>query len=535
MATLYEGLKEFHDRYITALSAGDRREANEKRSVLSELYGYMDLYYIALYNGDDTSAQEQIDAIEEVLADEDIVLTPGTPFPQGAPGLITNRSNILIPTDIDGSNPVYTNANFTVIVILSGGDDTSNWSLSKVDVSLTSNLVDDTITITDLSADYGYVDVTASRSGYESQTIRVFVYKAAFKTTNVDNVTIEYDDSQLQVKNGGITPQKLSFTINNEMYVSYTFTSGSNYTTPIELVAGKAGYIYTLKHVVFYNPGDWDANFTGNLLTNDTSGATWNSESIPAAIGQSGTSLLYQESLQALSDSNYLRIGDSIYVDLQNTGSTVGTPARITLYYSEFSPYEQGFYSYDGNSLSSGSSIPIQDYQMIYIRFKYTSAGLLFSSVTTQTTLTDTQIEIEEVINTFEETLNLPSTLVSGNTYDMVILYDNTSGTARIHLNQQVGVNQNTIVWYLYYTGLDTSDIGKSSSGGIVADIYDWRVFSSSSTIVSDWTDSGLTDDIKNGVYDSSLAAWYLFDSDPTTENLIDISGNGLDKTNTGF
>lgn len=181
MATLFEAITNIHDRYTEAKGV-DRREAERLEEVLTELYGYMDLYYIALNNSDSAGIATQIAEIEALLADEDITLDPGTPFPQGTPQLTSTKTNIVVPV-IDGT-PDYTDSSFTVSMILSGGDDTSNWSFSKVDNSTTSSLAGETVTITDLSGDTGSIDITASRSGYTDQTLTVFCYKISGSVGN---------------------------------------------------------------------------------------------------------------------------------------------------------------------------------------------------------------------------------------------------------------------------------------------------------------------------------------------------------------
>lgn len=107
----------------------------------------------------------------------------------GAPGangqdaavITLTRDSIVLPADADGVVSSYAGAAANVVVYKGGANDTFNWTLSKADsVGLTSTLVDNTLTITNLAntADVGFVTITATRAGYATQIKGFTVSKA---------------------------------------------------------------------------------------------------------------------------------------------------------------------------------------------------------------------------------------------------------------------------------------------------------------------------------------------------------------------
>ena len=83
-----------------------------------------------------------------------------------------------IPTDNSGNNGNFTGANTTMYIYNGATDDSSNWTVSATASNVTGSLSGKTYTITAMSADTGYVDLTASRSGYTSITKRFTLTKS---------------------------------------------------------------------------------------------------------------------------------------------------------------------------------------------------------------------------------------------------------------------------------------------------------------------------------------------------------------------
>ena len=77
----------------------------------------------------------------------------------------------------DGGNPVLTGAVVSAKVLLNGADDTANWAISKVESNITGTLVGGVYTLTGVSADSGYVDITFTKTNYTSRTLRCVITK----------------------------------------------------------------------------------------------------------------------------------------------------------------------------------------------------------------------------------------------------------------------------------------------------------------------------------------------------------------------
>lgn len=91
--------------------------------------------------------------------------------------VLSNESHT-IPTDSAGNNGVFTGANTTMTIYSGTSDDSANWTVTASASSVTGTLSGKTYTVTGLSADAGYVDLTASRSGYASIVKRFVLTKS---------------------------------------------------------------------------------------------------------------------------------------------------------------------------------------------------------------------------------------------------------------------------------------------------------------------------------------------------------------------
>lgn len=95
----------------------------------------------------------------------------------GAALLLTNDS-IAIPTDSAGNNGNYTGASSTFIVLLGAVDDSANWTVAAApSAGVAGTLAGRTYTVTSITADAAYVDLTASRQGFASVTRRLSVVR----------------------------------------------------------------------------------------------------------------------------------------------------------------------------------------------------------------------------------------------------------------------------------------------------------------------------------------------------------------------
>ena len=99
----------------------------------------------------------------------------------GADAIEASLSNAQhnIPTDFNGNNGNFTGAACTMYIYKGVVDDSANWEVSIVkSAGVTGSLSGKTYSVTGLSTDNGYVDFTASRTGYASITKRMTLTKS---------------------------------------------------------------------------------------------------------------------------------------------------------------------------------------------------------------------------------------------------------------------------------------------------------------------------------------------------------------------
>jgi hypothetical protein len=99
---------------------------------------------------------------------------------------LSNESHV-IPTDADGLNGDFSGCSTTISVFVGPIDDSANWTITALaSPGLTGTLAGRTYTVTALSGDIGYVDLTASKTGFPSITSRFSVSKAVAGTNGQD-------------------------------------------------------------------------------------------------------------------------------------------------------------------------------------------------------------------------------------------------------------------------------------------------------------------------------------------------------------
>lgn len=116
-----------------------------------------------------------------VLLDEQIipVVTDGINGTSAVTAVLSNDSHS-IPCNTSGTPSTYAGAVTTMSVFVGSTDTSSSWTykVTPTNVTGTSSNSNRTFTVTGISADTGYVDITASRSGYSSVTKRFTVVKS---------------------------------------------------------------------------------------------------------------------------------------------------------------------------------------------------------------------------------------------------------------------------------------------------------------------------------------------------------------------
>jgi hypothetical protein len=92
-------------------------------------------------------------------------------------GVLSNETQAL-PATAAGAVTSFAAAVSTMSVYNGTSDDTDAWSFAKTDHNCTSSLSGSTVTVSALSADSGYVEITASRTGFGAITKRFVLSKA---------------------------------------------------------------------------------------------------------------------------------------------------------------------------------------------------------------------------------------------------------------------------------------------------------------------------------------------------------------------
>ena len=92
-------------------------------------------------------------------------------------GILSNEAHS-VPTDAAGNNASLGGANTTMSIYVGASDDSANWTVTAgTPTGMTGTLSGKTYTVSTITADTAYVDLTASKSGYSSVTKRFTVTK----------------------------------------------------------------------------------------------------------------------------------------------------------------------------------------------------------------------------------------------------------------------------------------------------------------------------------------------------------------------
>ncbi len=174
----------------------------------------------------------------------------------GKQGLTANLSNDshLVPSDADGNNGNYTGCATTMSIYRMGIDDSANWTVTaSPSTGVTGSLSGKTYTVTAMSVDAGYVDLTATRSGYPSLTLRFTVAKAK---GGAAFWLVSSADAVQKSQAGVYTPSTITFTgkrsasagvINDYAgrFVIAETTDGASYTDKYTSSANETSKTYT--------------------------------------------------------------------------------------------------------------------------------------------------------------------------------------------------------------------------------------------------------------------------------------------------
>lgn len=181
---------------------------------------------------------------------------------QAAVNMTLSATSVTLQADNAGVVGSYATATTTIKVTLGAADDTGNWSFSRTNGSgVTSSLSGTTLTVSDMTADNGYVDLTATRSGYATQTARFSLSKARAAAPNSGAINGAYFQS------GGYSSGAVRFnadgTVSAKDY-SGTYVAAGSWYAP---TTGGIGSAYWVKVVLRSGNPAFSSGTVGSWLS----------------------------------------------------------------------------------------------------------------------------------------------------------------------------------------------------------------------------------------------------------------------------
>lgn len=209
----------------------------------------------------------------DVVTKADIELVKVTNGQKGVDGasaimaVLTNDSHV-IPTDKNGNNGNYTGANTTIVVYEGATDVSSSWTASATASSgVTGALNGKTYTVTNMTTDTGYVDITVSRSGYTSITKRFNLSKSKKGEDGATPTTywLVVDTNAIaKAKNGNYTPAKITVTSKSQTGTS----APTNYSGRFRISESTDGTTFTTKYISSSDQDTYTYPASGNFPSN---------------------------------------------------------------------------------------------------------------------------------------------------------------------------------------------------------------------------------------------------------------------------
>lgn len=185
-------------------------------------------------------------------------------------GSLTNDSHT-VPADSSGTVLSFSGASTSMSIYIGQTDDTANWTFSatKTNVTTSEPSTSRVQTVTDMTADTGYVDITASRPGYASITKRFNVTKSKAGANGSAGSAgspgaaataywmLKSAGAVAQAVGGALTPSTITFSAMSQTgagaatayagrFIIATSTDGVNFTNQYTSAANESSKAYTL-------------------------------------------------------------------------------------------------------------------------------------------------------------------------------------------------------------------------------------------------------------------------------------------------
>jgi hypothetical protein len=285
---------------------------------------------------------------------------------------ILNNDSCTVPSAADGSSPILGPAVTTMQVFIGSKEDSANWTFAaSPSAGVTGNLVGQTWTTTGFTVDSGYVDITASRSGYSNVVCRfvlskakagaggsnsavVMLYQRAASAPSAPSTTATYTfaTSVLTGHNNGWT-QTIPASNGQKLYAIAASASSSGasdviapgeWSTPV-VMAQDGSSAFTLVN-------DANCTVTGNSITKIPASNGWNEAAAHSVesftggafcsfkVGRTNSTLVAGLNSDPTTNNDYSSIDYGWYA----------TSAGDTQIYENGTPY-YGFGAYDANTV----------------------------------------------------------------------------------------------------------------------------------------------------------------------------------------
>ncbi len=248
-----------------------------------------------------------------------------------------------MPTDSAGNNGNFNGCNTTVKIFVGTSDDSANWSVTATPTNVTGTLSGKTYTVETLSADVGYVDFSATRSGYATIPLRFTVTRSkqgftgatgSTGATGASATAYWLVSSVAAIKKsiaGAYTPTTITFSAKSQTGTS----SPANYAGRFKIYESTNGSTWTLKYTS-------SANEASKAYTPSAGIVAINCELYLAG---GVTTLIDQEIVPIVSDGATGSPGTSITsVEVEYAISTSNTTAPTTGWSTTSPAWEDGKY-----------------------------------------------------------------------------------------------------------------------------------------------------------------------------------------------
>lgn len=232
-----------------------------KQNVLSANYSMtyiVEVVYTDTSTGIDVTTKADIELTK---------VTNGSDGSNAVMAILTNESHV-IPTDVNGNNGNYTNASTTMIIYEGTTDASASWNVTATPSSgVTGSLNGKTYTVTNMTTDTGYVDLTATKSGLPSITKRFSLSKSKQGTAGQTPTTywlVTSVPAIAKTKTGTFVPTNVVVTGKSQTGTNQP----ADYAGRFKIYESTDGTTFTLKYTSSANEATYTYPSSGSLPAN---------------------------------------------------------------------------------------------------------------------------------------------------------------------------------------------------------------------------------------------------------------------------